>query len=159
MGQWSDSEEDNAERDASGKESAHSTEQNQRSIRSSVGRLRSLLHEYLLPRRLASLSSNSLRHLLKERIKRRFRLGVFVDDEIKITGDSPRARDGGAQGPQLVKEGTLWAIWNCRNDISLTMHLVLNFCRLFTRRFTRTTYGPIFKSRTSGCIQILDALV
>jgi hypothetical protein len=61
MGQWSDSEEDNAERDASGKESAHSTEQNQRSIRSSVGRLRSLLHVYLLPRRLASLSSNSLK--------------------------------------------------------------------------------------------------
>jgi hypothetical protein len=106
MGQWSDSEEDNAERDASGKESAHSTEQNQRSIRSSVGRLRSLLHEYLLPRRLASLSSNSLRHLLKERIKRRFRLGVFLSRALMMRLKSPVIAQGPAMAARRVRSSS-----------------------------------------------------
>jgi hypothetical protein len=42
--------------------------------------------------------------------------------------------------------------------LSLTMLLLLNFYRLFTRRFIGSICGPISSLRTNRCIWILDAL-
>jgi hypothetical protein len=42
--------------------------------------------------------------------------------------------------------------------LSLIMLLLLNFYRLFTRRFIGSICGPISSPRTNRCIWILDAL-